>query len=206
MVVEWLIGRDTRESGPALEQALIDGLRCGGASADLGRRAADTGAGVSLGAAHRVAGGDDHRVAQPVRRQRRQDLRRRRAEARPTRSSGRSKRRIGPPVPTLGATSTPVQLGRRCADYCDHLVDTDRRRLAATVCASCSTAPTGRCIEVAPDVTRAARRRRDRDQRRAERAQHQRPLRRHVTRHRCRPRSSSTAPTSGWPSTATATG
>ena len=28
---EWLIGRDTRESGPALEQALIDGLRAGGA-------------------------------------------------------------------------------------------------------------------------------------------------------------------------------
>ena len=28
---EWLIGRDTRESGPALEQALIDGLRSGGA-------------------------------------------------------------------------------------------------------------------------------------------------------------------------------
>ncbi|HEX2784362.1 MAG TPA: phosphoglucosamine mutase [Ilumatobacteraceae bacterium] len=26
---EWLIGRDTRESGPALEQALIDGLRAG---------------------------------------------------------------------------------------------------------------------------------------------------------------------------------
>jgi phosphoglucosamine mutase len=26
----WLIGRDTRESGPALEQALIDGLRAGG--------------------------------------------------------------------------------------------------------------------------------------------------------------------------------
>ena len=28
---DWLIGRDTRESGPALEQALIDGLRSGGA-------------------------------------------------------------------------------------------------------------------------------------------------------------------------------
>jgi phosphoglucosamine mutase len=28
---EWLVGRDTRESGPALEQALIDGLRAGGA-------------------------------------------------------------------------------------------------------------------------------------------------------------------------------
>jgi phosphoglucosamine mutase len=28
---EWLIGRDTRESGPVLEQALIDGLRAGGA-------------------------------------------------------------------------------------------------------------------------------------------------------------------------------
>ncbi len=28
---DWLIGRDTRESGPALEQALIDGLRAGGA-------------------------------------------------------------------------------------------------------------------------------------------------------------------------------
>jgi phosphoglucosamine mutase len=27
---EWLIGRDTRESGPALEQALIDGLRAAG--------------------------------------------------------------------------------------------------------------------------------------------------------------------------------
>jgi phosphoglucosamine mutase len=27
---DWLIGRDTRESGPALEQALIDGLRAGG--------------------------------------------------------------------------------------------------------------------------------------------------------------------------------
>ena len=30
-VGEWLVGRDTRESGPALEQALIDGLRSGGA-------------------------------------------------------------------------------------------------------------------------------------------------------------------------------
>ena len=30
-LVEWLIGRDTRESGPALEQALIDGLRAAGA-------------------------------------------------------------------------------------------------------------------------------------------------------------------------------
>ncbi|MDP9464197.1 MAG: phosphoglucosamine mutase, partial [Actinomycetota bacterium] len=28
---KWLVGRDTRESGPALEQALIDGLRSGGA-------------------------------------------------------------------------------------------------------------------------------------------------------------------------------
>ena len=28
---EWLVGRDTRESGPALEQALIDGLHSGGA-------------------------------------------------------------------------------------------------------------------------------------------------------------------------------
>jgi phosphoglucosamine mutase len=28
---EWLVGRDTRESGPALEQALIDGLRAAGA-------------------------------------------------------------------------------------------------------------------------------------------------------------------------------
>ncbi len=28
---EWLIGRDTRESGPALEQALVDGLRAAGA-------------------------------------------------------------------------------------------------------------------------------------------------------------------------------
>ncbi|MEY2580478.1 MAG: phosphoglucosamine mutase [Ilumatobacteraceae bacterium] len=28
---EWLIGRDTRESGPALEQALVDGLHAGGA-------------------------------------------------------------------------------------------------------------------------------------------------------------------------------
>ena len=30
---EWLVGRDTRESGPALEQALIDGLHSGGAKA-----------------------------------------------------------------------------------------------------------------------------------------------------------------------------
>jgi phosphoglucosamine mutase len=28
---EWLIGRDTRESGPALEQALVDGLHAAGA-------------------------------------------------------------------------------------------------------------------------------------------------------------------------------
>ena len=28
---EWLVGRDTRESGPALEQALVDGLRAAGA-------------------------------------------------------------------------------------------------------------------------------------------------------------------------------
>ncbi|MGZ4722651.1 MAG: phosphoglucosamine mutase [Ilumatobacteraceae bacterium] len=30
---DWLVGRDTRESGPALEQALIDGLHSGGAKA-----------------------------------------------------------------------------------------------------------------------------------------------------------------------------
>jgi phosphoglucosamine mutase len=29
---DWLVGRDTRESGPALEQALVDGLREGGAT------------------------------------------------------------------------------------------------------------------------------------------------------------------------------
>ena len=29
---EWLVGRDTRESGPVLEQALVDGLRSGGGS------------------------------------------------------------------------------------------------------------------------------------------------------------------------------
>ncbi len=31
-MVEWLVGRDTRESGPVLEQALVDGLRSGGGS------------------------------------------------------------------------------------------------------------------------------------------------------------------------------
>ena len=46
---------------------------------------------------------------------------------------------------------------------------------------------------------------RDRDQRRAQRAQHQRRLRLHPPGRRCARRSSRTAPTSAWPTTATPT-
>ena len=67
----WLIGRDPRESGPLLAGAFVAGL--GGARRGP-RHAADAGARVLVAAA-RCAGGDGDRIAQPVARQRHQDLR-----------------------------------------------------------------------------------------------------------------------------------
>ena len=200
---EWLIGRDTRESGPALEQALIDGLRAGGATPkSLG--VLPTPALAYLSLSHGAAGGDDHRVAQPVSRQRRQDLRCRRSQAdqrdragdrggdgpasdrRRSPPDARPRRPPSPSTATTSSTRSPPGALRRADDRA-------RLRQRGDV--------RGRA-----DRRASARRRRDRDQRRAERTQHQRTMRGDPHRRHCRPRSSPTAPTSGWRSTATATG
>ena len=105
----WLIGQDTRESSSALAHAFGDGLAASGADSADGQRRADTGAGRRR-RPPRPAGGDDHRLAQPVVRQRREDLRPRRARSSPMTSSGPSRQ---PSAPMTGSPADSP--ARRCS-------------------------------------------------------------------------------------------
>ena len=77
-----LIVRDTRESGEMLEAAIAAGVTAAGGDALLGRRAADPG-GAAARPPARIGPGRGHlRLAQPLRGQRDQAVRRRRLQAR----------------------------------------------------------------------------------------------------------------------------
>ena len=91
----FLIGRDTRRSGPMLEAALAAGLCAEGRTVELLGVLPDPGRRVPV-RARRGRRGGDLGVAQPLRRQRHQAVRARRPQAarrRPGRDRGRARRR-----------------------------------------------------------------------------------------------------------------
>ena len=191
------------------------GLRRGRRAA--ARRAADPGRRLPHRRARRRPRRDALRLAQPDARQRHQVPRPRRRQARRRhrgrhRAAGCARPGSARPAATSAgsrrtprpSTSTPPTWSR-----------TDRRT-RSTGCKVVLDCAEGAACEVGPAGAARRRCRGDRDPRRARRAEHQRRLRLHPPRRRCRRRSlehgadvglrrSTATPTAAWPSTPTAT-
>ena len=190
------VGRDTRSSGPALEQAVTRGIVSAGGTAVLGRRVADPRGGAARsGSRHRPLG-----LAQPAGVQRDQVLRCRGPQARRTRTRRRSRR-----CSTPGGRGRLGRGGGRCpgglcrprprALRCAPRRAQDSRRLCQR-----------RLLCDRARRVRAARRRGDDGRSVPGRLEHQRGLRRHRSRPAARRSCGPAATTSVSRSTATATG
>ena len=168
-----LIVRDTRESGPMLEEALAGGDRRGRRGRDAGRRPADAGRIGADPPAELRPGGGRLGLPQPLRRQRDQVLRLAGDQAR--RRHGGSRSRRGWTTDTGERVGGVRQLEGAFDDYIRELrgafqLDLSGMRIAL----DCANGATHRA---APAIFRRPRRRPRADRRRARRPQHQRRLR-----------------------------
>ena len=178
----FVIGRDTRLSGPMLEAALTAGLTSGGAPRGDRRRHPDAGARLAGPAARRRRRRRHQRLAQPLRRQRHQVLLERRHQAE-RRGGGRDRGAHPAPRPAVAGRRRlrqrraargrrgGLRVGRRQAHPARPQRHEDRHRLRAR-----RHAP-GRAAGA-----RGVRRAGQRALRPAGRHQHQRRLRQHAHR------------------------
>jgi phosphoglucosamine mutase len=146
---DWLIGRDTRESGPALEQALIDGLRAGGAvPRSLG--VLPTPALAYLSLSHAVPGAMITASHNPY-----QDNGVKIFGAGGAKLTNEIERAIEAAIGAPPGPSTPPEVGHAAAmsEYCDYLVDTVKggSLQGLTVVLDCAH---GAMFEVAPVAAR----------------------------------------------------
>ena len=209
----FVVGRDTRRSGPLLQAAFSAGLAAEGADVvDLGVLPTPGVAAVAEsppGARCRDLG-----LAQPLRRQRDQALQPARDEAAGRRSRARSSASSTPSWPTRTArpavrpatawgASAPTPVPSTL--YRAHLVRTlEGRRLdGLRIVVDCAN---GAASAIAPRCWPSCGAHGHRAARRARRGEHQRQVRLDRSRASWRGRSWRTGPTSAWPSTATPTG
>ena len=200
-----VVGRDTRISGQFLEAAVVAGLASAGVDVLLLGVLPTPGVAYLTGVARRRPRRDALGLAQPDARQRHQVPRPRRAQAR-RRHRGRDRERHAraagsarPAATSAGSRRTPTAVERVRRPPGRH------HRPAAGRAQGRARLRRRRRLRGRPAGAARRRRRGDRDPRRARRPQHQRQLRLDPPRRRCRPPSSSTAPTPASPSTATPT-
>ena len=155
----WIIGRDTRRAAPTSSAPSLTAWPVQGrTSVRWGR--ADAGAGPCRRGTS-CAGGDDHRVAQPVRGQRGEALRRRRAEAATTPRSGdrgqdrRGSSRPDRPNPRRRAPWTPRR-GRRRVRRMARVAVPGRLPAGLRIVLDCAN---GAMIDVAPSSPSGSARR-----------------------------------------------
>ena len=155
-----LVVRDTRESGEMLEAALAAGIAAAGGDALLGGVLPTPAAPLLLAPLRLRPRGGRLGLAQPVRRQRDQVLRRRRLQARRRRTRTRSRRACAARRAPCTAIGRVRELHGTQEDYLRALAGALRRPRPRRRSTCCSTAPTAPPTASAPEIFRAPRRRR----------------------------------------------
>ena len=189
-----------------LEAALAAGIAVRRRRRPARRRPADAG-GAAADRALRARPRRGHlRLAQPLRGQRHQVLRRRRASSSPTRPSSRSRRasRRSPPARRRRGSGASASCTARSRTTCARCTSASPSS-TSPASTSCWTARNGATYRAAPEIFRRLGATRHRARRRARRAQHQRRLRLDARRARSSRRCATAATTSASRSTATAT-